>query len=522
MATEKVGIIGYGAYIPIERIKTELIVKAREKKRKDLSQFLDKVRNGLLLRYKSVASLTEDSTTIATEAALNAVEMAGVEPSKIETVAVGSESKPYAVGTIARHVASFLGLGNQVYVADLEGACNAGMQSMVFIESQILSGKIKYGLAIGTDVAQAPIGDPLEYACGAGAGAFLLGRDDPLATIQDTAAYSSLTLDFWRREGIPVPSHFGRTTVEAYIKHVIGAIEALLLKRPEISLMDFDHVVFHQPSGYMPVKTCKTLTQENIEILDNPELEDRIRITPEFIDEKVKPWLRVLDTGNTYAASTPIATSDILDHAKPGENILAVSYGSGAYTVATWLRVEDAILARRGKVPSVMDYVNRRRDIKLDGYHRLLRFKGGSVRSRLAAPRIVAEIEPYNGQSMRFTLCNGCQRVFYPPRDRCLEYDCEGPVEQHTLPVYARLLSVKKLTLRDRLTSNFDILKQGKVLIVDATLSELTPGMELESLIRRLDNEGKQGLIIYGPTYRPAFRAKALVKKAEASPVLAS
>jgi hydroxymethylglutaryl-CoA synthase len=522
MSAEKVGILGYGVYVPLQRIKTELIVRARERKRKDLPEFLDKVRNGLLLRDKSVASMSEDSITIATEAALNAVEMAGIDPQQIGTVAAGSESKPYAVGTIARHVASFLGLGNSVYVSDLEGACNSGMQSTAFVESQILSGRIKYGLAIGTDVAQAPTGDPLEYACGAGAGAYLLGKDDPVATIIDTAAYSSLTMDFWRRDGATVPSHFGRTTVEAYIKHVIGAIEGLLMKHPEISLRDFDHVTFHQPSGYMPMKTCKTLAQDHIDILDNPELEDRIRITPQFIEERVRPWLRVLDTGNTYAAATLVATCDILDHAKPGQDVLAVSYGSGAYTIATWLHVEDAILRRRGRVPTVRDYLNRRRDITIRSYERLKKYKNGSVRMKLAAPRIVARVEPYNGRNLTFTLCNGCQRVFYPARDRCLEYDCKGPVEQRTLPLNARLLSAKKLTLRDRLTSNFDILKQGKVLIVDTTLPELLPGTELEALIRRIDDEGKSGLIIYGPTYRPVFRTKALLKKTEAATVLAS
>jgi hydroxymethylglutaryl-CoA synthase len=515
MVTERVGIVGYGTYIPLQRIPSEQIVRAREKKREDLLQFLDKVRNGLLLRDKSVAGITEDSITIATEAALNAVEMAGVDPRKIETVAVGSESKPYAVGTIARHVASFLGLGNQVYIADLEGACNSGMQSTAFVESQILSGRIKYGLAVGTDVAQAPMGDPLEYACGAGAGAFLLGRDDPVATIVDTAAYSSLTLDFWRRDGAKVPSHFGRTTVEAYIKHVIGAIEGLLLKHPEVSLKDFDYLAFHQPSGYMPMKTCKTLAQEKIPILDNPELEDRIRLTPEIIDAKVKPWLRVLETGNTYAAATLIATCDILDHAKPGEDVLAVSYGSGAYTIATWLHVEDVILQRRGKVPTVREYLDRRRDISLEAYQRLMRFKDGSVRSKLELPRIVGEIEPYNGKTITYTLCNGCQRVFYPARDRCLEFDCNGPVEQRILPVNARLLSIKKPTMKERLMSNFELLKQGKVLIVDASPSDLTPGMELESLIRRLDDEGKSGLIIYGPVYRSAFRTKLLLREAE-------
>lgn len=521
MGTEKVGIIGYGTYIPLQRIQSELIVRAREKKRKDLPEFLDKVRNGLLLKDKAIAGISEDSITIATEAALNAVEMAGVDPAEIETVAVGSESKPYAVGTIARHVASFLGLGNHVYIADLEGACNSGMQSTAFVESQILSGRIKYGLAIGTDVAQAPVGDPLEYACGAGAGAFLLGRDSPVATIVDTAAYSSLTLDFWRRDGATVPSHFGRTTVEAYIKHVIGAIEGLLMKHPEVSLMDFDYITFHQPSGYMPMKTCKTLTQDKISILDNPELEERIRLTPQFIEEKIKPWLRVLDTGNTYAASTLIATCDILDHAKPGENVLAVSYGSGAYTIATWMHVEDKLLERRGRVPTVRDYVNRRRDISLEAYQRLVRYKRGSVRAKLEIPRIIAEIEPYNGKTLTYTLCNGCQRVFYPVRDRCLEFDCKGPVEQHTLPVNARVISVERPTVRERLMSNFDVLKGGKVLIVDASPNQVQPGMELESLIRRIDNEGRSGLIIYGPVFRPVFRTKALLQRAEPTPVVA-
>ena len=521
MSTERVGILGYGAYVPRQRIQSELIVREREASREDLPDFLEKVKNGLLLREKAVAGITEDSITIATEAAQNAVDMARIDPAQIETVAVGSESKPYAVGTIARHVASFLGMGNHVYVADLEGACNSGMQSNAFVESQILSGRIKYGLAIGTDVAQAPEGDPLEYASGAAAGAFLLGRGDPVATIEDTAAYSSLTLDFWRRDGIKVPSHFGRTTVEAYIKHVIGAIERLLVKHPEISLQDFDYITFHQPSGYMPMKTCKTLTQQEIPLLEHPEVEDRIRLTPEFIEQRIRPWLRVLGTGSPYAAATLVATCDILDHAKPGEDVLAVSYGSGAYTIATWLHVEDAILRKRGRTPTVRDYLNRRRDISLDSYRRLLRFKQHSLRSKLEIPRIVAEIEPYNGQTLTYTLCNGCHRVFYPARDRCLEFDCKGPVEQRTIPRIGRLLSVDRPSVRERFIPTFELLKEGKVLIVDAAASELVPGMELESVIRRLDDEGRAGLIIYGPVYRPAFMSIALLRETETTPAAA-
>src|SRR5205807_8763766 len=60
-----------------------------------------------------------------------------------------------------------------------------------FIDAEIRSGRIKYGLAIGADVAQAERGDPLEYSAGAGAGAFVLGKTDLIASIEDIAPYRS-------------------------------------------------------------------------------------------------------------------------------------------------------------------------------------------------------------------------------------------------------------------------------------------------------------------------------------------
>ena len=52
------------------------------------------------------------------------------------------------------------------------------------------------------------------------------------------------------------------------------------------------------------------------------------------------------------------------------------------------------------------------------------------------------------------------------------------------------------------------MLKKGKVFIVDADVDELKPGIELECVTRRLDYEGSDGLIIYGPCYRPSFIKK--------------
>jgi len=500
------GIVGYGVYIPVKRIKTELIVKAREHGRPDLQDLVEKVRDGLLLRYKSIADYSEDVTTMATEASENALNMAGIDPEKIGTVVLGSESKPYAVGSSARHAASFVGVGERVHVADLEGACNSAMQGMAFVKNQVEALEIDYGLVIGSDIAQAPVGDPLEYACGSGAAAYVIGRDKTIADIVDVAPYSSLYMDFWRREGIPVPSHFGKTTVDAYITHVTGAMKSLLERHEELKLSDFDAITFHQPSGYLPLKTCRTLMEPDPKVFGG-EIAERMRLTEEDVDEKVKPWLKVLDVGNTYAASTPITLAAILDDAQPGQNILAVSYGSGAYSLAIWFKVKDEIEGKRGLTPKVEDYINRRREIPLNIYlnHVRERMTGGKrffMRSRIIG--VVEEVK--NTVFVEAQLCEGCKRIYYPPRKRCLRWECEKPLTALKYPKIGILKEYHPIGIDERFKSNYSFYKSGQVLLVDCELDELKKDMPVEMVIRRLNYEGRDGIIQYGPCYRPLFR----------------
>lgn len=504
MKNKVTGVVGYGVYIPYKRIKTDIIVKAREDGRKDLQEFLEKVRNGLLLGYKSIADFSEDVTTMATEASENALLMAGINPKKIGTVVIGSESKPYAVGSSARHTASFIGIGERVFVSDLEGACNAAIQGMDFVKNQVDNEEIDYGLVIGSDIAQAPEGDPLEYACGSGAGAFILGREETIADIVDAVPYSSLYMDFWRREGIPVPSHFGKTTIDAYISHVTGAISVLLERHKKLRLSDFDAITFHQPSGYLPLKACRTLLEPNKEIFKG-DLADRIKITKEDIEKKVRPWLKVIDMGNTYAASTPITLSAILDKAEPGQNILVVSYGSGAYSIAMWFKVKDEIKKKRGLTPQVDDYFNRKQEIQLRTYLDHIKERLTHASRLLAYPRIVGEVEG-DGEYLEAQFCDGCNRIYFPPRKRCYNWDCEGSLTTIKYPKTGTLKKFHRLPFHERFLSNYNIYKDGKVLMVDCNLKDLKLKKKVEAVIRRLDYEGKEGIIQYGPCYRPLFR----------------
>ena len=86
------------------------------------------------------------------------------------------------------------------------------------------------------------------------------------------------------------------------------------------------YAVFHQPNTKFPQKAGATLG---------------------FKPEQIKPGLLVPVIGNTYAGSSLIGLTAILDIAKPGDRILMVSYGSGAGSDAFSLIVTEKITERQ-------------------------------------------------------------------------------------------------------------------------------------------------------------------------------
>jgi hydroxymethylglutaryl-CoA synthase len=294
-----VGIAGYGAYVPIYRIRAAEVARVWGSGEEEP------------VREKSVPGLDEDSLTMAYEAAREALEMSGVERSEVGAVLVGSESPPYAVKPSATVIAEALGLTPRVVAIDMEFACKAGTTAMILAAGLVASGAIKHGLAIGTDNAQARPGDELEYTAGAGAAAYLVSGDGDrlLAVLEYAYSYVTDTPDFWRREGERYPRHAYRFTgAPAYFNHIVGAAKGLM-EEAGLKPSDFDYVVFHQPNVKFPLRAAQMLG---------------------FKPEQVKPGLLSGEIGNTYAAASLIGLARVLDAAKPNQRILVVSFGSGA------------------------------------------------------------------------------------------------------------------------------------------------------------------------------------------------
>ena len=327
-----VGIVGYGVYIPRYRIKTEEIAKVWGEDGATLAR-------GLGVFEKSVPGPDEDVATISVEAARNAVKLANIDPREIGAIYVGSESHPYAVKPTGTIVAEAIEASSNITAADFEFACKAGTAAVQTCMGLVESDMIKYGLAIGSDTAQGRPGDALEYSAAAGGVAFIIGKKKPVATIETTTSFTTDTPDFWRREGEDFPSHGARFTGEpAYFRHV-GEGAKLLFEKTKTTVDDYDYFVFHMPNGKFPVAMGRQLGVPK---------------------EKFEDSLVVRKIGNTYSGSSMMGLARVLDIAKPGSRIFMVSYGSGAGSDAFSLVVEDEIENRRGQVPTVEDYIERK------------------------------------------------------------------------------------------------------------------------------------------------------------------
>jgi len=336
----KPGIVGWGAYIPRYRLPSTETSR--------LWGYPDAVPARLGVGEKSVAGPDEDSVTMGVEAALNALRRAGIDASRIGAVFVGSESKPYAVKPSATIIAEAIGATPDTMASDLEFACRAGSEGLRAALGLVEAGRIEYGLAIGSDTAQASPGDVLDFTAASGAAAYIVGpHNESVAVLEGVYTYVTDTPDFWRRDGSPYPLHGEAFTGQpAYFHHIVSAVKGLM-DRLGLRPSDIDYAVFHQPNASFPRRAAKKL---GIPL------------------EKVEPGLVVKYIGNTYNASALLGLAKVLDEAKPGSRILLAPFGSGAGADAYSFIVTDLVEEKRPLAPRVIDYIERRKTITYSLY----------------------------------------------------------------------------------------------------------------------------------------------------------
>ncbi len=335
-----VGIVGYGAYVPRYRLPAS-----------EISRVWKGGQAALPIKEKAVPGLDEDVITMSIEAARNALRRAdGLVAAQIRAVWVGSESHPYAVKPTSTVVAEAIGAVPETQAADWQFACKAGTEALQASVGFVGSGMARYALSIGADTAQGRPGDDLEYTAGAGGAAYIVGpEEESLAYLEGSYSYVSDTPDFFRRPYQHYPQHGHRFTGEpAYFKHILSAGQHLM-DELGYTAGDYTHAVFHQPNTKFPLKVGKVLG---------------------FSPKQLEVGMLVTEIGNTYAGSSLLGLSAILDVARPGDRILLVSFGSGAGSDAISLVVTDLVTERQGRAPATRDYIARRKEIDYGTYVR--------------------------------------------------------------------------------------------------------------------------------------------------------
>lgn len=311
------GIVSLGHYVPYLRLDTSELAKQWNAPAPLERMYRLNGRNRVAVNAED-----EDTVTLAVAAAERAL---ATLPSGMiaSSVLVGSESHPYAVKPSAIIVAESLGLGPDVFAADLEFACKGGSAALLLSAALVKAEMGRCTLAIGADCPQSAPGSLLEASVGAGAAAIVVGpTSDAIAKIEAVASAGSDLSDFWRRDGAPYPSVVGKFSVdEGYMAHSAHVVRALF-EATETSAKDYAACVFHQPYAALPTALAKELG---------------------FSGAQVKRGLIAARIGNSYSASCLLALGAVLENAQEGDRIMLASFGSGAGSDGFVLTVTQGI-----------------------------------------------------------------------------------------------------------------------------------------------------------------------------------
>lgn len=317
-------ITGTGSYAPAKVVTNH-----------DLEKFLDtndewiRTRTGIVERHLVVAG--ENNSDLATRAAQNALEMAGVKPEEIDLIILATVTGDYPWPATACLVQSNLGAVNAGAV-DVSAACSGFLYALSLASDRIMAGNAKKVLVIGSEVFSRIVNWEDRNTCvlfGDGAGAAVIEACEDGHGILSSHLYadgSQVELlyqpGFGTRmqptaEALARGDHYLRMQGNEVFKVAVRSmaeVAKIALDANDMSVEDVDLFIPHQA---------------NVRILDATA--KRIGLK----DEQV--YINVDRYGNTSAATIPIALDEVnrAGRLKAGDILLLDAFGGGF----TWASV---------------------------------------------------------------------------------------------------------------------------------------------------------------------------------------
>ena len=276
-------------------------------------------RTGIITRMR--ASKNRSLMDMAVEASNEAIAKAGIKPSEIEAVIFSTITHPYQTPSAAALLAELVG-ANPAPAFDISAACAGYCYGVAQADSLVRSGAAKYVLVVGgeklTDYID-PTDRSISFLLGDGAGAAIVGPADSPGISKsvwgsdgskwEAVGMTGSLLDF--RDGTgswPTLVQEGqsvfRWAVWEMVKVAKSALEVAGVKPEELSAL-----VTHQANERIIDEMAKQLA----------------------LPETVVIAKDIITTGNTSAASIPLAMHALLAEGsiKSGDLALQIGFGAG-------------------------------------------------------------------------------------------------------------------------------------------------------------------------------------------------
>jgi len=323
-------ILGTGSFIP-ERVLTN----------QDLEKIIETSDDWIVrrtgIRERRIASKQRSETTsdMATAAARRALEAAGLDPSELDMIVVGTVTPDRQFPSAACMVQEALGAGNAV-AFDVSAGCSGFLFALSTVLNAIRCGSCGKALVIGVERLSSVINWEDRGTCvllGDGAGAVVVSAEPAeggvLSThIKSDGQFWELLYSYYGENHVPkILSHLDtkpfklRMEGNRLFKKAIGALT-------EIALASIEH-------NGMVASDIKLVVphQANLRIING--MVRNLGIPMEQVYTNVDRY------GNTSSASIPIALDEAYREGLigPGDNVLLVSFGAGltwASAVVRW------------------------------------------------------------------------------------------------------------------------------------------------------------------------------------------
>jgi 3-oxoacyl-[acyl-carrier-protein] synthase III len=276
-------------------------------------------RTGIITRKR--ASKDRSLMDMAVEASNEAIKKAGIKPHEIEAVIFSTITHPYQTPSAAALLADLVG-ANPAPAFDISAACAGYCYGIAQADSLVRSGVAKYVLVVGgeklTDFID-PTDRSISFLLGDGAGAAIVGPSDTPGISQsvwgsdgskwEAVGMTGSLLDF--RDGTgswPTLVQEGQTVFRWAVWEMVKVAKQAL-EVAGVTADELNAIVMHQANERIIDEMAKQLA----------------------LPEHVVVAKDIKTTGNTSAASIPLAMHALLasGEIKSGDLALQIGFGAG-------------------------------------------------------------------------------------------------------------------------------------------------------------------------------------------------